>query len=340
MLHIRHHVFAATVTTALLTGCEGLQSPIVAPGATPQRSAAASQNHWGSRPAATLVYVSDLMLNEVNAYNYPEGGRVLTLTGFTNPSGVCSDENGNVFVLGDRNDNVIEYAHGVSVPTQTLRVPGWAESCSYDPKSGNLAVTFASTTYGPGVAIFAAEQGAPSIYYGIHGSVIWYCGYDDASNLFCDGQTESVRAAFFVLASGTNQISQVPVSGGEFYELNQIQWDGQYMAVVDRAFSTVSRITFTSLGSSPGGLPGAWDGTVAAVTTLEKCGYEEPWGASIYDGSIVVACSFDSPYQNQDKGRILIWNYPQGGRPVKKLNRFERRPNLPDGVAISVAPSK
>jgi hypothetical protein len=286
------------------------------------------------------VYVSDLLLNEVNAYNYPKGGRVLTLTGFTNPSGVCSDVDGNVFVLGDRNDNVIEYPHGVGTPTQTLNVPGWAESCSYDPKSGNLAVVFDSTSYGPGIAIFAAEQGAPSIYYGIHGSGIGYCGYDDASNLFCDGGTESVRAAFFVLASGSNQISRVPVTGGEFYNLNQIQWDGQYMAVVDRAFNTVSRITFTRLSSSDGALPGAWVGSVAGVTTLDKCGYEEPWGSSIYDGSIVVACSFDSPYQNQDKGRILVWDYPQGGRPVKRLNRIERRPSLPDGVAISVAPSK
>jgi hypothetical protein len=292
-----------------------------------------------SRPAGTLVYVSDLLLNEVDAYNYPQGGRVLRLTGFTNPAGVCSDASGNVFVMGDRNDNVIECAHGASTSTQTLNVPGWAEACSYDPNTGNLAVVFVPQSSEEGVAVFASEQGTPSLYYGPNGSVIWYCGYDDKSNLFCDGGTELSRVAFFVLGAGSKQIAQVFVSGGEFYVANQMQWDGQYMTVVDRAFSTVSRITFAPIGGAFGGLSG-WFGKVASVTTLDKCGYMEPWGSAIYEGSLVMACTYDSPYQDQDEGQIRVWNYPQGGSPVKRIGKFDHRPDLPDGVAISVAPSE
>jgi hypothetical protein len=234
------------------------------------------------------------------------------------------------------------YAHGAETPTQTLNVPGWASACSYDPNTGNLAVVFDSQTYGTGVAIFSSEQGTPIIYYSGYGTVIWHCGYDDNSDLFCDGQTESVRAAFFALGSGSGQIRQVPVSGGEFYDLGQIQWDGQYMAVTDTSFDTVSRITFASgrNGSEFAGIPGGWNGTVVGVTTLDKCGYNEAWSSWIYDGSIVVACTLDSPYQNQDKGRILIWNYPQGGHRVKRIAKYETLPNLPDGVTISVSPSK
>lgn len=242
--------------------------------------------------------------------------------------------------LGNRNDNVIEYAHGAKRPTQTLTVPGWAAACAYDPNTGNLAVVFDSQTYGTGVAIFSSEQGTPVNYYSGYGTVVWRCGYDDSSDLFCDGQTESVRAAFFALGSGSNQITQVLVSGGEFYDLGQIQWDGQYMAVTDTSFDTVSRITLTRRSRRIGGIPGAWNGTVVGVTTLDNCGYDEAWSSWIYAGSIVVACTYDSPYENRDKGRILIWNYPQGGHFVMRFARHRSRPNLPDGVTISVAPSK
>jgi hypothetical protein len=114
------------------------------------------------------------------------------------------------------------------------------------------------------------------------------------------------------------------------------------MAVTDTSFDTVSRITFASgrNGSEFAGIPGGWNGTVVGVTTLDKCGYNEAWSSWIYDGSIVVACTLDSPYQNQDKGRILIWNYPQGGHRVKRIAKYETLPNLPDGVTISVSPSK
>lgn len=303
-------------------------------------SAVAGRGHRGSEQAGALLYVSDLIRNHVNAYNYPDGGRVLTLTGFTNPSGVCSDTNGNVFVLGNRNDNVVEYAHGADAPTQTLNVPGWAIACSYDPNTGNLAVVVDSQTEGTGVAIFSSEQGTPTMSYSGYGTAIARCGYDDNSDLFCDGSIDGERLAFFVLGSGSNQIRQVPVTGGEFYEPNQMQWDGQYITVLDSAFDTVSRITFAHSGSAFAGIPGGWYGTVVGVTTLDKCGYSKPWSSWIYDGSIIVACTLDSPYQNQDKGRVPIWNYPQGGHPVKRIAKDESQPNFPDGVTISVAPSK
>jgi hypothetical protein len=178
------------------------------------------------------------------------------------------------------------------------------------------------------------------MYYSGYGTAIARCGYDDNSDLFCDGSIDGERLAFLVLGSGSNQIRQVPVSGGEFYEPNQMQWDGQYITVLDSAFDTVSRITFARNGSAFAGTPGGWYGTVVGVTTLDKCGYSEPWSSWIYDGSIIVACTLGSPYQNQDKGRVLIWNYPQGGHSVKRIAKYESRPNFPDGVTISVAPNK
>lgn len=90
--------FALAIASVVVGGCEGSQPPIGTPGAMPP-SAVLSRGHR-SAAARALVYISDLLLNQVKAYNYSDGGRVLTLTGFTNPSGVCSDTNGNVFVLG------------------------------------------------------------------------------------------------------------------------------------------------------------------------------------------------------------------------------------------------
>lgn len=327
---VRANHFVNGLAIAILAGCGGSQTS----GALQVPTATQGKVHQAS--TGPLLYVSDFLRNFVYVFTYPKGNHVLTLTGFTNPAGLCSDTNGNVFVLGNRNDNVIEYAHGAKAPTQTLDVPGWTEACSYDANTGNLAVVFDPPSAPPSVAIFASEQGTPTTYAGPSDSVLWYCGYDETSDLFCDGQSGTQRAAFFVLPMSGNTISKLVVSGGQFYQLSQIQWDGQYMAVVDRSFDTVSRIAFTKSKNHGGG--GDWKGQVESKLDLNKCGYEEPWESWIYDGSIIVPCTYDSPYKNQDKSHIRVYDYPAGGNPVKEIRR-ERGPSLLDGVTISVPPA-
>jgi hypothetical protein len=320
-------LFTLFAALAILAGC-GQSGTSIPQGSAVQQVRA----HRASGSSGDLLYVSDLVTNEVYAYNYPKGGLVLRLHGFYEPSGLCSDTNGNVFVLGNRNDNVIVYAHGSKKPTETLDLPGWALSCSVDASTGNLAVTVLEPSVGEGIAIFADAKGTPTIYPVSRGIALASCGYDDNGNLFCDGATNASRVAFFVLPKDGNEVAQIPVAGGEFYTLGHVQWDGQFMTVVDSAFSTVSRIKFEH--SDILRINGDnWSGAFISATTLSRCGYQEAYQSWIYGDNIIVPCVDDTKHT----GNVRVWNYPDGGNPTGKIARGSG--SFPNGVTISVAPS-
>lgn len=312
-------VYSIGFAVALLAGC-GVQATTRA---VPQGVMPMQRAHGASGSSGDLLYVSDLVTNDVYAFNYPNGGLVFKLKGLNQPWSLCSDGNGNVFVDSYGNSDVVEYAHGARHPIQTLNLPGNAISCSVDSTTGNLAVVFDSYSKGSGVAVFPNEQGPPTFYYPGNFDIVSFCGYDNAGDLFLDGATQEQRYAFFVLPKGGNGIHLVPVSGGEFYDLNQIQWDGEYMAVEDSAFSTISRIQFRGYGYF-------WSGTFVGVTNLTGCNYQ-PLQSWIDGGAIIVPC-YD---QNKGFGHVKVWNYPAGGKFLRKIARASGP--FPNGVTVSVA---
>jgi hypothetical protein len=107
----------------------------------------------------------------VYVYTYPQGRRVGTLTGFSEPQGECSDASGNVFIVDFIPDatTVYEFAHGGMSPIATLNDPADGFGCAVDPLDGTVAV---ANTYDPSnfedngdVAVYAGGHGNPTIYY-------------------------------------------------------------------------------------------------------------------------------------------------------------------------------
>src|SRR5580692_2300582 len=100
---------AAVGATAALTGCvpAWLPTPRIVP-CRPNKEAS-----WMSPAAAgPLLYVSDIGAEDVDVFSYPGGKQVGTLTGFSEPAGLCTDRKGDVFVVDSGNDRILEYAHG------------------------------------------------------------------------------------------------------------------------------------------------------------------------------------------------------------------------------------
>jgi hypothetical protein len=140
----------------LAAGCS--QSQTVLP-AAPNAVAATGDRarSWMSPDAKklNLLYVSDYITNDVDAYSYPQGKLrgVLrgTLKGFVSPSGLCADKSGDVFVPDSSNSTVLEYAHGSTHLVRTLNdreeIP---YSCTVGPSSGDLAVVNIASFRGPG----------------------------------------------------------------------------------------------------------------------------------------------------------------------------------------------
>lgn len=304
-------LFAIAVTIA---GCGGPQSlPLNAPatGASGKR-----MQSWID-PAAkkqSLLYVSSVLSNDVYIYSYKTEQLVGTLTGFSTPYGVCADKAGNVWIVNDGAQQIVEYGHGGTRPITTLSDPGeYPEGCAVDPTTGNLAVTnFYSASGAGSVSIYARAEGSPQIYSDPSMESYRFCGYDSHGNLFVDGVNGS---SAFVLA-------ELPASGSSFTNVNftqkiewpgGVQWDGKHIAVGDTDTGTIYRTNAK--------------GKVAGTTQLSGSNYvNQFWivsGAKKRKADSVVAPS-------QDGGTVGIYNYPAGGSPNGTISVEE-----PFGAAVS-----
>ena len=111
------------------------------------------------------TYAGDVLM-----YTFPRGKLVGMLSGLTEPAGMCTDRNGNVWITNVvSGGTVTEYAHGGTQPIATLDTEKTLtpQNCSIDPASGNLA----EVGYGPEkphvrgrILGYAAASGSPKTY--------------------------------------------------------------------------------------------------------------------------------------------------------------------------------
>src|SRR5579871_6367789 len=93
-----------------------------------------------------LLYLTDDGNGNVYVYSFPEAKLKGTLTGLNVPTGECVDKAGDVWIVEEGTNDIVEYAHGGTVPIATLTDPNNApEGCSVDPTTGDLAVANAQT---------------------------------------------------------------------------------------------------------------------------------------------------------------------------------------------------
>ena len=172
----------------------------------------------------------------------------------------------------------------------------------FDPTTGNLAVTNEySRNSSPGsVAIYKNARGKPQLYRDSNFYYMFFCGYDNAGNLFVNGQPAP---------SGGFAFAELPARAGET-ERCQPQCEYRFpgrrsvgrkllLAVGDQISSTIYRFAIagkvgTEVGSTQLG------GTKQIVQFWKQ-------------GAYVVGP--DAIYF-----RVGIWKYPAGGNPVKFLS--------------------
>jgi hypothetical protein len=128
------------------------------------------------------------------------------------------------------------------------------------------------------------------------GNSAW-CTYDDAGNLF-------------VVSTG-GSLAELPVGSLKFRNISLsvsgqgIQWDGQYLALVNPSSDVVYRITVS--GSS-----GSVVDTVKFSGLIRSLGYD-----FVLDGSDILM-----PFALKvgDFAKIGVWKYPRGGKLGKTIH--------------------
>ena len=277
-----------------------------------------------------LLYVSDPGDAEsVFVYSWPQGQAKGTLTGFDRPSGLCVDGKGNVFVTNLDSGTISEFAHGGTSPIATLSDPdGYPNGCSYDKKTGNLAVTnLGSPPSGPGsVAIYNHASGSPKYYTGSDVVTFYFCGYDNRSNLFVDGEPSAGSGfAFAELPKGKKTFTNLTLNQS-FHNPAGVQWDGKYLAVGDA-------------GDGYAGGGGIYEFSISGSTGTEVG--STPLSDAVWVGQfwiqgkkVAIPNTFYSP-SNGWQGNVLLYKYPAGGTSTKTINGYVYN-YTPDGATVSL----
>ena len=314
------YALSVSVTAMLLAGCGGSQVPIGTPGAMPQVAAIAAHSGRGGSWMAPdakkndLLYISSSINGDVYVYSYPHDKLEGTLTGFSSPEGECVDKSGHVFITSG--SGILEYAHGGTTPIATLKDAGSARGCSVDPKTGSLAVTNYSTLSSAegNIAIYKNAKGSPTYLTDSKVYHEYYCGYDNAGNLFVDGFDSGYLVKLSEIPSGRTSFRNITLNqtitgpGG-------VQWDGKHLALGNNTEGYGIIYQFAINGEK---------GTNVGSTPLNaSSGVVQFW--------IEQAKVIGPEYLSNDVG---IWAYPAGGSAKKTITGgFDG----PSGATVSEA---
>ncbi len=306
-----------------VSSCAVKESPLSAvPSAASfnARSDLKSKSHAfpASKREGGLLYISDNKAQKVGVYTYPGLKLVRVLNNFSSPSGLCSDQNGNVFITDAENAEIVEYAHGGKRPVNILSDSGAEPNgCSVDPVTGNLAV---ANIWPQNVAVYQGAQGTP-VTYAYSGAEFWYPAYDNSGNLFVTGFPNT-----YLLELAKNGNSLVQLAINKPLKTGYAQWDGTYLAVESLPHSKDSirldRLSITGNGA-----------TVVSTVSLRSYGLRRLYSGNQYwiQGSAVIG----GAGINRHGYGLAFWNYPDGG----KQTALKKTAYDDYGATVSVTPS-
>jgi hypothetical protein len=311
------------MAAALLASCASTLEP--ASSSVPQGSAARSEHaaSWMSPQAANhnLLYISYSESGVVLVFSYPQGTQVGEITNLpSSPEGLCSDSRGNVWVT--LQGAIYEYAHGGTTPIAMLKDGGlnaWA--CSVDPTTGDLAVV-PSGDYGD-VAIYKGGRGSPKTYKDSLFAYYNGCGYDPSGNLYVTGFGEGSYPPnlFAELPKGGRKLETVTLSHTPQGE-NDVQWDGQDVAVSSPQESTIYRFRIKGkLGHELGYT------SLDGLSTVQQFVFPNLAARKGKLAARVIGASTEF-------GSVMFWDYPQGGNYTRIIGSGGEAL----GVTISRAP--
>lgn len=281
--------------------------------------------------APRILFVSDDDYNEVFIYTMPGLALKGTLTGFSEPQGMCADKQGNIWITNTGTFQALKYSR-TGTPLGSVSDPyGYPVGCAINPTNGDLALTdiFSDSVGQGGVVVFPNATGSPTKYVNPSQFSYYFPAYDTSGNLYADGGSNYGSFILSVLPSGGSSMSTVNVSGGSINFPGGMNWDrvNNQLVVGDQecgaSFFGSCEYAMTVSGSSA---------TITGSTKLLD-----------YDGG---ACDADqvalAPFSKYMAGPCISegsglsaagrWKYPAGGTPT---NYNDSTVAFPIGSAIS-----
>jgi hypothetical protein len=280
-----------------------------------------------------LAFVSDDAYDVVDVFSLPDLTLKGTITGLSEPQGMCSGSSGNVWIADTGTEEMFEYSGAGQQIATIVDGYGYPVSCAVDLNTGDLAVTNLFDFNGAGgVYVYPCpttsctpkELTIPNQYY------YYFDGYDPNGDLFVSGKS----------ASGTGELGEVPAgsSSGFLITISSkspslpgwVQWDKakSYLALgTTCGTAEAACVDWVKISGSKG--------KVIGETTLLT-----PQGGHVCDltqgaidpvrGKYLVAGDYQ--FCGSGSSGLNRWRYPAGGKPTNFATGLDE----PIGTAISV----
>ena len=308
-----HYTLSGCAAAALLAGCGGLQPPIASPGAMPQSRAIARHDDGGS-----LLFVSDEGTSDVYVYSLSKNKLVGTLTGFSEPRGICLNKAGDIWITNAGDSNLLEYAPGGTKPIGSLNDPGqYPVDCSVDTTTGDLSVSnIISAKYGPGsLSIYSDAIGVPAVVPAF--AHTYNDAYDPAGNLFVNGASDVGAFQFGELARGEKTVTNVKIEGATITDPMNVQYADGHLAIGDERGYFENSVIYQ---------------VTVSGTTAKVIGKTPLYGSNVIAFFILGHRVFCLNSTNRGV-HVAIYKYPAGGKPIRVI----QIPGLsmPVGLAVS-----
>jgi hypothetical protein len=272
-----------------------------------------------------ILFVSDDDTNDVYMFTLPSVTLAGTLTGFSEPQGMCTDKSQNVWITNTGTFQIFQYSASGSL-LKTLSDPnGYPVGCAINAKNGDLAVTNIINNTGEAtVDVYTNATGTPASYNNPSQTENFFAAYDNKGNLYVDG---SGGAGFSLseLPSGSNTMHSISISGGTIEFPGGVNWTKSTGLTVGDQECNGSGSCLYAISVAGSG------GTITGSTPLHDynggaCDVDQ--GAMAKGGKVFGAGCISSSTAPSVAGR---WAYPTGGDPTNYSASVE----FPIGAAIT-----
>jgi hypothetical protein len=287
-----------------------------------------------SAAGANLLYVSYPGINEVDMYAYSDGviGKLVDRIKVANPTGLCTDKAGDVYVVSNSGDSVSKFAHGATTPEHTIKLAaGYPYACAVDLPTGDLAVSVANprgkTYKGAEVHVYPGGHlpfNDYKSYVGFHQTS--YVAYDDDHDLFvvasdcrtyyyCQYGSQGSPPSLFELTPNARWFTRVRLAHSKLVDPAGIAWIKPTLLVTDNDYQKEQK---------PVGLKVFFQGKKAAIVqTVSLTATRSAQGAAVRAGVALVA----------DGGGDAVRSYSLGNGDL--LSTLKDRTGSPSAAVIS-----
>jgi hypothetical protein len=275
-----------------------------------------------------LAFVTDLGTGDISIFSLPKFALKGTLTGFSQPQGMCSDTKGNVYVANTRTEQVFEISRSGSIVNTWDDSYGYPVGCAVDPATGSLAVAnMTGLSSGSGQVLVFSDSSTPTVLSNPAQYFYFFVGYGPNSELWTSGRT--LYGNYIASACGPSTCSTVNLTGGTIYFPGPVQWDGKrgHWVLFDQTCDATAAACSYPVSAS---------GALGSATTYDNyngggvCGMAQ--GVIAADNLNFVVGSDASC--GSTSAAIARWSYPAGGDPTN-FATFSSPYAIPGGVAIS-----